>query len=138
MKSKKETLFRQKLISAMKKRGWYVYHVKDVPHTGTRGLDIFCCAEGKFVGIECKVIKANSISEEKILKTLRPSQENATKEILKNKGIVYIYVFWYSTYDISLTHTTGRVKVYRASINENNEITLEEKETKLLPKTINL
>lgn len=136
---KKETVFRTKLVNALKKRGWYVYHVKDVPHTGTRATDIICCAEGRFIAIECKVIKSNSISEEKVLKSLRPSQENTIKEILKNNGIAYIYVFWYSNYDVSITHTTGIVKVYKVLLDKETEtLFLKEKENKLLPKTINL
>ncbi|MCS6955724.1 MAG: hypothetical protein NZM44_05145 [Candidatus Calescibacterium sp.] len=135
---KKESVFRQKIEKVLKSKGHFVYHIKDVPHTGTRALDIICCIEGRFVGIETKVIKSNSISEQKVLKTLRASQENAIKEIIKNKGIVYIYVFWYSKYDISITHTTGRVKVYRCRIDDDGNIYLEERPNKLLPSTINL
>jgi len=135
---KKETKFRTKLINNLRQAGYYAYHVKDVRDTGIRTLDILACIDGKFYGIECKIIKASKFDVNKVYKTLRTSQVQTIYDILLANGSVLIYVAWYSNEDIKETYTVGHVKAYQVSLSVDNTLTIQETEQCFLPNSISL
>lgn len=104
----------KKIIKHLKKIG-YCIHVPDVKSAGGR-LDLYMCVDGKFYGIDFKVIKTGNIKEEKILSKLTPNQVTISKNILKHKGKVFIITFY--LVNQTLTKNVYDIIVYELYLEE--------------------
>ena len=113
-----EKRLHSKLVREFKKENTFVYHIKDVPHTGARVCDFLICREGKLIAVEAKVIKRNKENFENnyseiIEKRLTTSQQAYRYNLLKAGAKYMVYAFVYSQQDIDIQHTEGILYIVR-------------------------
>jgi hypothetical protein len=113
-----EKKLHSKIARMLKSDDTFVYHIKDVPHTGARICDFLVCKEGKLLALEAKVVKRNRENfenniDEIIEKRLTPSQQAYRYKLLKAGAKYKVYAFVYSQQDVDIEHTKGTLYIVR-------------------------